>query len=152
MNWRININMQDIKYIHYGSNSFDPIKFHPIKNVPFYTKPEGGLWASRTNTDFGWKDWCKKRQYHTEKLEESFQFTVAPEANIIEIHSCEDLKLIPQASLLTTMYIPDFESLALNGVDAIEVFISEDIELYDKLLGWDVNSILIMNPNILVFS
>ena len=52
--------MQDIKYIHYGSNSFDPIKFHPIKNVPFYTKPEGGLWASRTNTDFGWKDWCKK--------------------------------------------------------------------------------------------
>ena len=50
------------------------------------------------------------------------------------------------------MYIPDFESLALTGVDAIEVFISEDIELYDKLLGWDVNSILIMNPNILVFS
>lgn len=48
------------------------------------------------------------------------------------------------------MYIPDFESLASNGVDAIEVFISEDIELYDKLLGWDVDSILIMNPEIIV--
>ena len=71
-------------------------------------------------------------------------------ANTIEIHSYEDLKLIPQASLLTAMYIPDFESLALNGVDAIEVFISKDIELYDKLLGWDVDSILITNPEIIV--
>ena len=50
------------------------------------------------------------------------------------------------------MYIPDFESLALNRIDAIEVFISDDIELYDKLLGWDVNSILIMNPEIIVLS
>lgn len=50
------------------------------------------------------------------------------------------------------MYIPNFESLALNGVDAIEVFISEDKELYDKLLGWDINSILIMNPEIIVLS
>ena len=144
--------MENIKYIHYGSNSFDPIKFHPIKNIPFYTKPEGGFWANRANERFGWKDWCEKQQYHTEKLEESFQFTVASEANIIEIHSCEDLKLIPQASLLTSMYIPDFESLALNGIDAIEVFISDDIELYDKLLGWDVNSTLIMNPEIIVLS
>lgn len=126
------------------------IFYYHIKNVPFYTKPEGGFWDSKANEHFGWKDWCKTWQYHTEKLEEYFQFTVAPEANTIEIHSCEDLKLIPQASLLTAMYIPDFESLALNGVDAIEVFISKDIELYDKLLGWDVDSILIMNPEIIV--
>lgn len=31
----------------------------------------------------------------------------------------------------------------------MEVFV-EDIELYDKLLGWDVDSILIMNPEIIV--
>lgn len=48
------------------------------------------------------------------------------------------------------MYIPDFESLALNGIDAIEVFISKDIELYDQLLGWDVDSIQIMNHEIIV--
>ena len=39
--------------------------------------------------------------------------------------------------------------LAVNGIDALEVFV-EDIELYDKLLGWDVDSILIMNPEIIV--
>lgn len=48
------------------------------------------------------------------------------------------------------MYIPDFESLALNGIDAIEVFISDDIALYDKLLGWDINSLLIINPEIII--
>lgn len=31
--------MENIKYIHYGSNSFDPTEFQPIKNIPFYTKP-----------------------------------------------------------------------------------------------------------------
>lgn len=97
--------MDNIKYIHYGSNSFDTTNFHPIKDIPFYTKPEGSFWASRANENFSWKDRCEKLQYRLEKLDEYFQFTIAPEANIIEIHSCEDLKLIPQASFLAAMYI-----------------------------------------------
>ena len=44
---------------------------------------------------------------------------------------------------------PDFEKLVSDGVDAIEFFISDDNKLYWDLYGWDCDSILIMNPNII---
>ena len=47
-----------VNYIHYGSNKFDINIFKKIKNRPKFVKPEGGLWASRVETEHGWKDWC----------------------------------------------------------------------------------------------
>ena len=43
----------------------------------------------------------------------------------------------------------DFEKLA-QEYDAIEVLISGDPGLYYELYGWDCDSILIMNPEIII--
>ena len=34
-------------YIHYGATQFNPLLHFPIKNKSCWTKPKGGLWASR---------------------------------------------------------------------------------------------------------
>ena len=43
----------------------------------------------------------------------------------------------------------DFEELLKNYYDAIEVDISKCWALYNELYGWDCDSILIMNPDII---
>ena len=43
----------------------------------------------------------------------------------------------------------DFEKLA-SRYDAIEVLISKDGRLYSALYGWDCDSILILNPNVII--
>lgn len=44
----------------------------------------------------------------------------------------------------------DFETLESSGVDAVEVNLSADRNLYYELYGWDCDSILIINPEIIV--
>lgn len=39
--------MKGIVYIHYGSTVFDSSKGFPIRNEANWSKPRGGLWASR---------------------------------------------------------------------------------------------------------
>ena len=57
---------------------------------------------------------------------------------------------VPQVkkSIFNGSFLPDFEKLLSDGVDAIELFISDDRELYWSLYGWDCDSILIMNPDV----
>lgn len=43
----------------------------------------------------------------------------------------------------------DYEELATE-YDALEVLISEDHELYFNLYGWDCDSIVIMNPEVII--
>lgn len=43
----------------------------------------------------------------------------------------------------------DFEKLS-EEYDVIEVLISEDHRLYHMFYGWDCDSIVIMNPNIII--
>ena len=39
--------MKNPVYIHYGSTKFDPSRGFPIRNANDWSKPIGGLWASR---------------------------------------------------------------------------------------------------------
>ena len=56
-----------IKYVHYGSNRFDINIFRKIVNRPLYSKPLGGLWASRVDSKRGWKDWCESEKFEVER-------------------------------------------------------------------------------------
>lgn len=136
-------------YIHYGDNKFDINKFKEIRNHEFLNKPHGGLWASDINSEFGWKDWCIKEDYRTDELNKSFKFILNENSKVLTINDVNDLRDLPMIKFESFIGIPkvylDFEKLK-EKYDAIEVIINE--QLYYTLYGWDCDSILIMNPEI----
>lgn len=142
------------RYIHYGHNSFDRNLFTPISNEEMFVKPYGGLWASPIDAEYGWYEWCCDEHFHTNWLSKNFTFTLSEKAKVIHIRSVADLKELPdQKSPEWFKRDPiwkciDFEKLLADGVDAVELHLSEDGGLYQELYGWDCDSILIMNPDV----
>lgn len=149
------------KYIHYGHKKFDRRLFAPVKNGICFSKPEfGGLWASPVDAEFGWKDWCDQEKFRECDENNSFKFVLSENANIIHIYKVGDLgslpKLTDQFGISLDMVLLDFEKLVEQGVDAVELHLSEEDHtgvgyldgLYWRLYGWDCDSILIMNPDI----
>lgn len=145
------------KYIHYGHTHFDKNLFVEIINRTVFSKPHGGLWASPMNAEYGWKDWNDVNEFKDCDEENSFIFSLKEGANVVHIYSKEDLDKLPQTEkTIHYWYCIDFEKLKNEGVDAIELHLSEDRcenycdRLYELLYGWDCDSILIMNPDIVV--
>lgn len=139
-------------YIHYGHTSFNKDLFTKITNEVPMSKPKGGLWASDINAKYGWKDWCKSENFAECNKENSFTLTLSDSANVLYIKSVKDLENLPKAQNkfgFTSWIVLDFEKLA-ESYDAIEVNISSDYNLYYKLYGWDCDSILIMNPAVVI--
>ena len=139
-------------YIHYGHKRFDINQFVMPKNRNLRNKPIGGLWASRTDAKLGWKDWCKDNDFKECSEDFCFTFKLSDNANILYINCVDDVKKLPDQKTdlsLTYMKTVDFEELIANGVDAIEFNISNDWDLYMALYGWDCDSTLILNPNII---
>ena len=151
-------------YIHYGSSEFYRKLFKPIKNKMLFTKPEGGLWASPINAEDGWKEWCIRNNFHTNRLEKSFIFTLKPETRLLfvdDIKQLEDLPKVENPAVFENFNLwtcLDFEKL-MEDYDAMEITLSKEKRhryefkdgfwggLYDKLYGWDCDSICIMNPD-----
>ena len=147
------------EYIHYGSKELHKIK--PIKNRPYFPKPEGGLWASPVDAPFGWKEWCEREHFRENSEDNSFKFVVKDESKIIHIRDVKDLEKLPKQKDIygigsheaSTCYL-DFEKIQ-KDYDGIELHLSEEKKsvetfcngLYFKLYGWDCDSILILNDN-----
>ena len=148
------------KYIHYGHSRFMRELFQPIRNQEFFTKPMGGLWASPVDADFGWKTWNDNEHFRECSEDNSFTFSLTDSAKVYRIYSVGDLKRLPEYKNYIVpgrWYCIDFEKCVELGYDAIELHISEeeridDAEpfecLYFRLYGWDCDSILIMNPDV----
>lgn len=137
-----------MEYIHYGTTEFSKDKFKEIKNERLFTKPIGGLWASRVNSEYGWKNWTEDEHFCTEVYREDnyFKFKLKDEAKVLVINSAKQILDLPkQKNEFNFSFIClDFEKLA-KEYDAIEVLISQDGKLYWDLYGWDCDSILVMN-------
>lgn len=150
-----------IYYIHYGAKSFNPEMNFPIKNQSFpWVKPKGGLWASRINADFGWKDWCKVEEFRDCEIDNSFVFELSKTSNVKRISTTQQLHQLPNLNIdqsyngIDSYYI-DFEKCLETGIDAIELCYYGDEyksirhgNLHFALYGWDCDSIVILNPNI----
>ena len=144
-----------MRYIHYGNDKFEINRFEVISNdsrIP--TKPYGGFWASRVDSNYSWKIYCIKQGYDID-LNKYIIFSIDDKARILSINNCKQLEDLPKLddkrrgyrdNLYTKL---DFERLS-KKYDAIEVFIGETDELYFQLFGWDCESILIMNPQIII--
>lgn len=143
------------KYIHYGADTFERSAFKHVVNINYFNKPKGGLWASRVDDECGWKNWCECEEFRLERLEYAFTFTLKESANVVEIETSTDIVCkLPLCETLKSecpsceRYYIDFEDCIKRGIDAIEII---DIgEVYWSLYGWDVNCILILNPDIIV--
>lgn len=141
-----------VTYIHYGHKEFDINKFVAPKSRQWNNKPHGGLWASRTDAQYGWKHWCEQENFRDCREDNSFMFKLSDKANILYINCVEDVHKLPDQKTdieLTCIKTVDFEQLIENGIDAIEFNISNDWDLYMALYGWDCDSTLILNPNII---
>lgn len=140
-------------YIHYGHTAFIPEQFNPIQNRYGMTKPYGGFWASPKDAEWGWKDWCEAEEFRECKESNSFCFTLRDDSKVLTITNTEQLRSIPQQNcegFLMLWKALDFETLESSGVDAVEVNLSADRNLYYELYGWDCDSILIINPETIV--
>jgi len=100
-------------------------------------------------------------------LEKYFIFTLAFNANILQIDNKDDLIALPKADSpivngkeFPTSIMPwvllDFEKLLADGVDAIQLNMSSDTaskyndSLYQTLYGWDCDSLLVMNRDVII--
>lgn len=136
-------------FVHYGSTCFDKEKFREIRNVPFQTKPVGGFWASPVDAKFGWKEWCEAERFREISEDNSFRFTLAENARVLKISSVDDLQSLPKLWAPVSWICLDFELLA-KEYDAIWAKVVGWGDLYFQLYGWDCDSVLIMNPNVVI--
>lgn len=140
------------KYIHYGSTAFNPEMWHDVKNGGNITKPTGGLWASPIDAEFGWREWNAESHFMTCNKENSFVFTLSKKANVLRIHTASDMGKLPQRELefptIATQIAIDFEKCVKEGIDAIELC-TLDNGLYWALYGWDCESIIVLNKDVI---
>ena len=75
--------LETLTVIFYGSTKFSPRKFKTIKNS--WVKPDGGLWTSPINSEYGWKEWCDAEQFRKNLEENSFKLKFQDDAKILII-------------------------------------------------------------------
>lgn len=153
-----------MRYIHYGSRTFDSMKWEPIRNAPFergFTKPAGGLWASPVDAEFGWADWCQSRDQFLDGLAESFEFELSENAKVLKITSKEMVKSLPLVldDPAVNAYYQRFSKLLLGSISFLPIDFEQISREYDViafnasdswnpesvLSGWDCDCILVMN-------
>ena len=143
--------MNETIYIHYGDDKFIPEKFDEIKNECGWPKPMGGLWASRTDTDWGWKDWCSSEDFHLDSFSKSFKFKLKEGSKVLEVHHVNDI----DKYIINTNKFPksiNFEKILIDGYDAVELFHGDNYnELHDGIFySWDCDSIVILNKECII--
>ncbi len=148
--------MKDLTYIHYGSTSFNIEEYDEIKNVDF-SKPAGGFWASPANSEIGWKHFLDATGWAEYNEENSFSFQLQKECRLCVIDSFKDLENLPSLTAfehpLLKQSFPDFEKIK-ESYDAILLtprgFFETKHSFHLSLWGWDCESLLILNPNIIL--
>ena len=157
-------------YIHYGAESFDPQKFiTPCNGDWLRTKPKfhTGLWASPVCSHYSWLKWCKENDFKHYKKNNYFMFKIKPSARVCHIYQVKDLLKLTRLenSSDDSWYSIDYNEV-IKHYDAIELHLSEEKtpydfdasemslksycdRLYNALYGWDCDSILILNKDII---
>lgn len=148
------------QYIHYGSSCFNLDIFKEKAANPrdnsFMNKPPYGFWASPVGSDYWtWRDWCESEDWHTDRLEKSFKFTLTKKAKILTVRKREDIfHYLIESSTLCKKPILDFNRI-MSEYDGMELIHGHDgknyMDLhYNEFYAWDVDSIVIWNPYIIV--
>lgn len=141
-------------YENYGCGAFDLAKFEPIKNRWLFNKPKGGFWASAKDDEWGWAAFCVRENYRTISEDDVFRFTLKPDAKILLLDDPDLFFELPEKKTdkdeeecrRTFPFYPDFEKLA-KEYDVIDCRVDCGVDAC--LPMWDVNCILVMNPDVI---
>ena len=161
----IKILKNENSFVHYGSLTFDSARFELPDDLVYRNKPSGGFCASHCKSENSWKKWCKDNDYHRQCDDRvSFYFHLSPEAHILSIVTLEDCKRLPRRrtgyEFMRTEPLQieaiNYKECVENGIDAIEYKYdvakkSKDFAAINEFMKeWDCDSILILNPDIIV--
>lgn len=142
---------------HYGDDSYDEAKFKPAEHEVFI-KPKGGLWVSPVDSSWGWIDWCEAEDYGHSKASPYFDIMVRPETRMIVIDSLADAaSKLPwvRADGFMRFRWPDWRAVIMDGWDMIVLTERGQEETRfgePSLYGWDCESAVILNPEIILSS
>lgn len=155
-------------YITYGKgNSFDKEKLPKVEDLEIELSPinkiQKTLWGSPIDANYGWKDWCESESFNTNKLLNSFQWTLKPEAKVLYIEDLQDIfdkvpfieaPLFKGSSWKSTFV--DFKKI-ISEYDAMEIsmdngylghmFVDKREECFNS---WDCDSIMVFNREMIV--
>ena len=145
------------QYIHYGNDHIDTNYNYDkdmAKNI-LKCKPPCGVWASRVDSNFGWKDWCEAEDFGD--LSTSCKFTLKPSANILEIHEEEDI--LPYivnkthyssfCTIAKTHILDEIDwNTLMKKYDGLEVFMTHQLHM-GVFNTWDCDSIVIWNLSVI---
>lgn len=142
-----------MEYIHYGTDKFNPALVSTEEN--HFRKP-AGLWASPTDTNWGWKDWCLAEDFHTGSLNKFFKFTLKPCAKILVVNGLDDVMDYLDIIETEFKYLPDIRlkrKELYRDFDGMMVWMSHNWnELHNNILFnlWDVDSIVVWNLDVII--
>lgn len=155
-----------MEFIHYGSNEFKPelVQFknpNRADNPSCLNKPSFGLWASPIGDEyFTWKDWFEREELYADSLNRSFSFTLSDDAKILKINSIDEwLNFCDQFGK-----IPDYDyekrcELRVKIWDDITKNFDAFFLYYSNFPGWDLNfsswdvdSLVVFNPDVVILS
>lgn len=142
-----------MKLRHYGATHYNPSLFKPISDVPFFSKPRGGLWTSPVGAEYGWRHWCEDEGFGN--LNDYFDLEF--NGTILKIESVADLDLLPWVEQSGVCFV-SFQ--ALCSPEFVYGAIHLTTEGQEKtrftyprsLYGWDCETVLVMNPRTITFS
>jgi len=151
--------------IHWGDLFFKDDKFEEIKNKVCSVKPIGGLWTSPIDSLYGWKDWVKENDFHTEKYNCGFVFNLNDEAKVFEINSPKEIMELP----LLEIDVGSIEEKSIALIWGEFIDFEKTSEIYDaihlteegqertrfgkpSLYGWDCETVLVLNKEAIDFS
>lgn len=139
-------------YIHYGSDSFKPEWFEPVRNTR-WNKPYGGLWSSPYPAPYiGWEQWCIDNEFDR-FTSRSFIFSLKKSSKILTLDNHDSVLEFKQTKYRIPNYYGsdfiDFETMVIDGFDGMEVLI-DSYDTYMEMYAWDVDSLIVFNPEIVV--
>lgn len=159
--------LSTVEFIVYGISSFSRKKFKEVKNIKYFCKPSGGLWASPVKSRRSWREWCLDEKFDLSDLDSYCKFRLRKGSKIYEINFTTDLLKIPykydgriylfdEGKEFREQFI-DFEKMKENGWDGIYLSfygVHEVCSHYSiggmNLYGWDVESLLLFNYDCIV--
>ena len=136
-----------MKAIHYGHNKFDASQFKPIQNQG-REKPAGGLWACPEHNQNDWINYAWDTWGRITWPEDRIELEIGEHARVLVIDGLEDLNRILKTTKLTWQCweLLDFEALS-KDYDVIHLTKKGQLETHEHgLFAWDVETVLIMNP------